>query len=1093
MKLSVLLLLLLGTRPFEEPPNELTGIVRDESERPIADADILVRPLRGIRPFSARTDSSGRFRLLLGAQESGPFAVAVFADGLVPWAKAEVEAGAKLSVTLSAGRAIEGVVIDARTREPVAGARVEAFGVRPPGAFAPATSPGLGQVRAATNEDGRFRLQGLPATSVTVKASAEGYGRLEVNVAADEDRTELAVLPGVGIRGVVLGPDDEPLEGANVVALQRRRGMSWWPSPIYDETDASGAFALFGVESERYRILVTHEELAFRLVPDVVVESADVELDPIRLDYGRSIVGRFVDVDGEPVSGTVSIGDLDGEWTPVSLMGLAASTEEEGRFRIDHLPPAEYALTFEASGFVAAHETFYLEARAEPYDLGEIVFGDGLAISGFVVDESGVPIENAEVTAGSSAFMVDFARGAVSSGHAVTSSNGTFEIVGLEAKEYRLAATAPGFVNDFREETVEAGATDVVLVLERGGSIRARVVDEEGTAIEHVEVSLTPAPRTRRAGMGRSVESEGGRILLEHLLMGEYVVSVSSQGLRPTRLTRVEIESGEVTDLGTVVLTAGGSIRGWVLDPDDNPLPGARARAGTGTRYFEHEAPTDAAGYFEIAGLEDGVVDVHVSHSDYADAVAQDVEVRAEAGPATIRVRMTRGGRIEGVVRSRDGAGIGGRIVGLGRTGRVPDTTTGPDGTFRIEAVKPGATTVRLLASDPNYAAVVQEREVEVAEGETSFVEFESRQVVVSGQVSKRGVSLGGVSVSFRPEAARGGSGMFVGGGTARPVAGPLALNAVTTPDGYYELYVDAPGAYEVTVTAAAGTTRFPSQNVLIPDVTSHVTDLVLDTASLAGRVVSKETQAPVADARVRAYALETGPAADTLGFSLTDTSGAFRIEIHPGRYRLMVLADGFSPLERTVTASETSPQELLVELDPGQVIRGRVFDANGEVPSHFYLRAVEDAQPTTDPPRFSHWAEVHPDGAFELRDLAPIRYNVLAGSDLDGFAFATGIESGAELTFRLRPAAWIQVRVVNESGVPVPEAQVAVSALAGRKVRDATRRTDAQGMLDLYAPAGSLELKAVKGDDLEGSAVVTVGEGERAPAQIVLRPAPGH
>lgn len=60
--------------------------------------------------------------------------------------------------------------------------------------------------------------------------------------------------------------------------------------------------------------------------------------------------------------------------------------------------------------------------------------------------------------------------------------------------------------------------------------------------------------------------------------------------------------------------------------------------------------------------------------------------------------------------------------------------------------------------------------------------------------------------------------------------------------------------------------------------------------------------------------------------------------------------------------------------------------------------------------------------------------------------------------------------------------------AYGGRKVRGVSGRTDAQGRVELYVPAGQLELKAVQGDANVGSARISVREGERASADVVLQ-----
>ncbi|MGH9318692.1 MAG: hypothetical protein ACRD3V_02225, partial [Vicinamibacteria bacterium] len=152
-----------------------------------------------------------------------------------------------------------------------------------------------------------------------------------------------------------------------------------------------------------------------------------------------------------------------------------------------------------------------------------------------------------------------------------------------------------------------------------------------------------------------------------------------------------------------------------------------------------------------------------------------------------------------------------------------------------------------------------------------------------------------------------------------------------------------------------------------------------------------------------------------------------------------------------------------------------------------YYVHAVEDEAPTTVPPRFSDWAEVHPDGVFEFRNLAETRYNLLARSDLLGFSFAPGIAPGEELTLTLHPASRIEITVLGPDGARISGARVAVSAIGGRKARGVFGRSSTEGKVELFAPAGSLEIKAVKDDDLEGVVRIAAQEGARIAAEVVL------
>ena len=121
---------------------------------------------------------------------------------------------------LRTGRRLQGVVRDANSQQPVPGARV-----------AMESSPGEDSVLVRTGTfsgpDGRFELEGLPDTPVSVAVEADGYnrrivtlprGRTEVTVAlrpVAKDQTPATDLVGIG---AVVNRIDDGLVLGNLVA-----------------------------------------------------------------------------------------------------------------------------------------------------------------------------------------------------------------------------------------------------------------------------------------------------------------------------------------------------------------------------------------------------------------------------------------------------------------------------------------------------------------------------------------------------------------------------------------------------------------------------------------------------------------------------------------------------------------------------------------------------------------------------------------------------------------------------------------------------------------------------------------------------------
>lgn len=176
-------------------------------------------------------DAAGRVRIPL---EPGAIALTVVADAFRPSERtdAEIPEGrtAQVRVALEPSSEVRGLVIDAETQKPIAGAEVQVAGVR-------------GPVPVFTNDDGRFVMRSVVAEDMSLTVRATGYLDLDIGgVQGARSRGEtvtLALTPardgvsaevvgigvtiaphraGVLIRGVIPGgPADGKLDGGDVI------------------------------------------------------------------------------------------------------------------------------------------------------------------------------------------------------------------------------------------------------------------------------------------------------------------------------------------------------------------------------------------------------------------------------------------------------------------------------------------------------------------------------------------------------------------------------------------------------------------------------------------------------------------------------------------------------------------------------------------------------------------------------------------------------------------------------------------------------------------------------------------------------------
>lgn len=193
-----------------DPGGRLRGCARDAATgAPVAPFTVLVfqrraslfRPLLRSRSF---VDASGCWALddLL----PGPVAVVVSAPGYAPSSEvaADVPASgeAVADVALAQGGRLSGVVVDAETRSPLAGARLSVEGSL---AEAASTFPVLAE--ATTDASGRFLLVGLPRR-ISLSAAAAGHharvlGGIEAPPGGEAGPVEIPLRP--------VAPGEEPL------------------------------------------------------------------------------------------------------------------------------------------------------------------------------------------------------------------------------------------------------------------------------------------------------------------------------------------------------------------------------------------------------------------------------------------------------------------------------------------------------------------------------------------------------------------------------------------------------------------------------------------------------------------------------------------------------------------------------------------------------------------------------------------------------------------------------------------------------------------------------------------------------------------
>jgi hypothetical protein len=119
-------------------------------------------------------------------------------------------------------------------------------------------------------------------------------------------------------------------------------------------------------------------------------------------------------------------------------------------------------------------------------DLGEIALDDGAVVHGSVVDADSRPIEGASIgvfpSDGDNLLAWTHAR-----------DDGGFDVRGFAPGVVKLHVSAGGFANTVLRVAATKATDPVVVVLRRGGLVRASVVDASGAAVEFDELMVLGA------------------------------------------------------------------------------------------------------------------------------------------------------------------------------------------------------------------------------------------------------------------------------------------------------------------------------------------------------------------------------------------------------------------------------------------------------------------------------------------------------------------------------------------------------------------------------------------------------------------------
>jgi len=447
-----------------------------------------------------------------------------------------------------------GRVVDEETDAPLADATIER--VR--------NGSLTGSALTTTDGDGLFRVEGATWEPLSLRIAREGYAWRATQATLGYEsaaRPQLVRLPRAGSLIVrVTDALGEPAAGHEVAVetnpqflMEDAATSGWWPGsfPSWSATTGiDGACRLLDLPPRAHFALDVKREgrLVHRWPDTIQLEPGQARELEVRLAAACTLQGVAREPDGTPTP-DVDLWLAVASWPqptkyfhPVEKGDVVATvrTNRAGEFRFEDARPGLWFVgpTPDPRGDVAALALLVTIAEGEFQKDVTLEIHRGLTVSGRLLDEDGADVVSGYVNADQIGVSADVSRGRFTLGPLAP---GEVQLVGMTMSGASPTAT--------RSEPVlaNAGDTDVVLQLVKGGVLAGVALLPGGAAPELARVSLTPADADR-AGfvMMGGTPTAGGAFEFTGLVPGTYHLLAREDGGFAAVVPDLTVEAGQI-------------------------------------------------------------------------------------------------------------------------------------------------------------------------------------------------------------------------------------------------------------------------------------------------------------------------------------------------------------------------------------------------------------------------------------------------------------------------------------------------------------------------------------------------------------------
>lgn len=570
-------------------------------------------------------DPTGRFRI--DGITPGTWTVKIKAagypeveEGSVAVLEGETTQG--IVISIDRGRTVEGRVVDAATGEGIAGALLQ--GASGGGFFGAVFGNGLlGESRTESDEEGRFTLTGLDASTGYIAAHHGDYTTGGAEIPEEDRPVQIELSRGGTLEGLVTGRRGDLLPDRIVVAIAPQRGGAAYQTV----TDENGGYRIEHILPGSLMVVTgsLDDESLFsgsfdsmlqgmRMKTAIITEGKTTVLDIVDPSAGGCRFGGVVLDGNSPVANATLWAFASDREGLFDLRMSNAATNEAGEFLFESLAPGDYTVRVELSPRASNIDVFVPDIL-EDYQVLRLAEGQ---VSGRVISEhDGSPIPGAAVRLIREGHVsaIPFDRSS-NSDSTSADENGQFLFVRVSPGRYHLEASGPefnfrseldalGYTQDTMEEEdwarakermdrlkrerasygdaqsasfrLENGWQDgITLALPLPGTLLVRANDSQGAPVPSFRVVAVPILGSGETGGGeKGARAKDGVATLPGLSPASYRVTASARGFVDTAHEGVVVAGGSEAEL-LLILHRGAQLAVRVFGPDGNPTMNAR-------------------------------------------------------------------------------------------------------------------------------------------------------------------------------------------------------------------------------------------------------------------------------------------------------------------------------------------------------------------------------------------------------------------------------------------------------------------------------------------------------------------------------------